>query len=88
MFVVLRHGQSDPRVVLFDYPKLGKGGVIMETFRRAQAEFVAFVDADAATPPAELLRLAAASSSFCLLSDAESALLSRQNVRERLRFLP
>ena len=30
--VVLRHGQSDPRVVLLDYPKLGKGGVIMETF--------------------------------------------------------
>jgi glycosyltransferase involved in cell wall biosynthesis len=55
--VVLRHRQSDQRVVLFDYPKLGKGGVIMETFRRAQAEFVAFVDADAATPPAELLRL-------------------------------
>ena len=38
-------------------PKLGKGGVIMETFRRCDADLVGFVDADCATPPAELLRL-------------------------------
>jgi glycosyltransferase involved in cell wall biosynthesis len=54
---VLRHQDLDARVMLFDFPKLGKGGVLMETFRRAQAEYVAFVDADAATPPSELLRL-------------------------------
>ena len=29
-----------------------KGGVIMETFRRSDADLLAFVDADGATPPA------------------------------------
>ena len=42
----------------FSYPKLGKGGVIAETFGRSDAELVGFVDADCATPPRELLRLA------------------------------
>ena len=56
--IVRRHAAHDPRVELFEYPKLGKGGVIMETLRRADAELVGFVDADCATPPAELLLLA------------------------------
>jgi glycosyltransferase involved in cell wall biosynthesis len=56
--IVEHQGQVDPRVVSRDYPKLGKGGVIMESFRASDADLVAFADADCATPPAELLRLA------------------------------
>jgi glycosyltransferase involved in cell wall biosynthesis len=58
--VVRRHAEVDPRVEWADYPKLGKGGVILETLRRCDADLMAFVDADCATPPAELLRLVAA----------------------------
>src|SRR3954464_2861728 len=56
--IVHAHERVDPRVRSFDYPKLGKGGVIAETFRRSDAELVGFVDADGATPPSELRRLA------------------------------
>ena len=56
--IVHAHAEEDPRVVAIEYPKLGKGGVIAETFRRSDAELVGFVDADCATPPRELLRLA------------------------------
>jgi glycosyltransferase involved in cell wall biosynthesis len=56
--VVASHAAVDPRVTVHQYPKLGKGGVIMETFRRCQAPIVGYVDADGATPPAELRRLA------------------------------
>ena len=59
--MVQAHADEDDRVELFEYPKLGKGGVIAETFRRADADLVGFVDADGATPPQELLRLAEAS---------------------------
>lgn len=55
--IVAAHRAQDDRVHLHEYPKLGKGGVIAETFRRSDADFVGFVDADCATPPAELLRL-------------------------------
>lgn len=55
--VVGRHAEEDPRVEVRVYPKLGKGGVILETFSHCQAEMVAFVDADGATPPGELRRL-------------------------------
>jgi glycosyltransferase involved in cell wall biosynthesis len=58
--IVRRHQRADHRVRLFEYPKLGKGGVIAETFARSDAELVGFVDADGATPPRELLRLAEA----------------------------
>ena len=58
--IVRAHAAEDPRVVAISYPKLGKGGVIAETFRRADADLVGFVDADCATPPRELLRLAEA----------------------------
>jgi len=57
--VVQAHADDDDRVELFDYPKLGKGGVIAETFRKADADLVGFVDADGATPPEELMRRAA-----------------------------
>lgn len=57
--IVLDHRREDDRVELHAYPKLGKGGVLMETFRRSNADLVAFVDADCATPPAELARLVA-----------------------------
>lgn len=56
--VVAAHAADDDRVELFAYPKLGKGGVIAETFRCADADLIGFVDADGATPPQELLRLA------------------------------
>lgn len=58
--VVERHARVDDRVEAICYPKLGKGGVIMETLRICEADFVAFVDADCATPPVELIRLAEA----------------------------
>ena len=56
--IVHAHEREDDRVRSFEYPKLGKGGVIAETFARSDAELVGFVDADGATPPRELLRLA------------------------------
>lgn len=56
--IVRAHRAEDDRVSLHEYAKLGKGGVIAETFRRSDADYVGFVDADCATPPAELLRLA------------------------------
>jgi glycosyltransferase involved in cell wall biosynthesis len=71
--MVARHQMVDARVRMFDYPKLGKGGVLMETFRRTDAEFVAFVDADCATPPAELLRLLDAA------READGAIASRRH---------
>jgi glycosyltransferase involved in cell wall biosynthesis len=55
--VVRALARDDRRVVLHDYPKLGKGGVLMETFRRCDADLVGFVDADCATPPSELARM-------------------------------
>ncbi len=56
--IVREHAALDARVRLFEYSKLGKGGVILETMRRAEGDLVGFVDADCATPPAEMLRLA------------------------------
>jgi glycosyltransferase involved in cell wall biosynthesis len=56
--IVRAHERADERVRSLEYPKLGKGGVIAETFARSDAELVGFVDADGATPPRELLRLA------------------------------
>jgi len=56
--VVRDHGARDQRVRLLEYPRLGKGGVIAATFERSEADLVGFVDADGATPPDELLRLA------------------------------
>jgi glycosyltransferase involved in cell wall biosynthesis len=55
--IVRSHAGDDPRVVLHEFPKLGKGGVLMETFRRCDADLVGFVDADCATPPGELARM-------------------------------
>jgi glycosyltransferase involved in cell wall biosynthesis len=58
--IVQRHAAADPRVGWIEYPKLGKGGVLMEAFRTcaaSDADLIGFVDADGATPPAELLRL-------------------------------
>jgi glycosyltransferase involved in cell wall biosynthesis len=56
--IVERHAREDERVQAVPYPKLGKGGVIMRTFERSDADLVGFVDADGATPPGELLRIA------------------------------
>src|SRR3954464_8033752 len=60
--IVHAHERVDGRVRSFTYPKLGKGGVIAETFERSDADLVGFVDADGATPPRELMRLAGAAS--------------------------
>jgi glycosyltransferase involved in cell wall biosynthesis len=62
--IVRAHARHDDRVVLHEYPKLGKGGVLMETFRRCDADLVGFVDADCATPPGELARMTEQASSF------------------------
>lgn len=69
--LVRRHATIDSRVEVHEYPKLGKGGVIMETFRRCSADYIAFVDADCATPPSELQRLVDVS------ANADGALASR-----------
>jgi glycosyltransferase involved in cell wall biosynthesis len=58
--IAARHVRVDPRVVVHHYSKMGKGGVLMETFRRCDTDLVAFVDADCATPPAELARMTGA----------------------------
>ena len=71
--IVRAHERADRRVRSFEYPKLGKGGVIAETFSRADAELVGFVDADGATPPRELLRLAHAA------RHADGAIASRRH---------
>lgn len=72
--IVRTHMADDERVVLHEFPKLGKGGVLMETFRRCDADLIAFVDADCATPPAELDRLVAVASD----ADADGAIASRR----------
>jgi glycosyltransferase involved in cell wall biosynthesis len=61
--VAASHAQIDGRVEVHRYPKLGKGGVLMESFRRSDADLIGFVDADCATPPSEFLRLVEAASS-------------------------
>ena len=56
--IVRAHAEVDPRVRLIEFPKLGKGGVLMEAFRRCSGDLIGFVDADCATPPQEFMRLA------------------------------
>ncbi len=64
---------EDPRIRLLEFPKLGKGGVLMEAFRHCDAELVGFVDADCATPPREIARLAEAA------EEADGAIASRRH---------
>ena len=71
--IVAAHARQDERVIGRRFPKLGKGGVIMESFRRSDADLMAFVDADCATPPAELLRLAGTT----IDADADGAIATR-----------
>lgn len=71
--LVRRQATEDPRVELHSYPKLGKGGVLIETFRRCRADLVGFVDADGATPPSEFARLVAAA------RKADGAIASRRH---------
>jgi glycosyltransferase involved in cell wall biosynthesis len=71
--VVRRHRARDERITMIEYPRLGKGGVIAETFGRSDADLVGFVDADGATPPDEMLRLARAA------SEADGAIASRRH---------
>lgn len=71
--IVRMQAALDDRVRLFDYPKLGKGGVIMEAFRECDAPLIAFVDADCATPPSELLRLTS------IAESADGAIASRRH---------
>lgn len=55
--LVERHAVEDPRVRLFDLPKLGKGGALGEAFRVCHGDLIGFVDADGSTSPTEFLRL-------------------------------
>lgn len=71
--LVARHAHADPRVRATPYPRLGKGGVVSEAFRTSHADYLAFVDADGATPPDELLRLVDA----CRDLDSDIAIASR-----------
>ena len=64
---------EDSRIRLLEFPKLGKGGVLMEAFRYCDAELVGFVDADCATPPREIDRLAEAA------HEADGAIASRRH---------
>jgi glycosyltransferase involved in cell wall biosynthesis len=70
--IVRSHALHDQRVVLHEFPKLGKGGVLMETFRRCDADLVGFVDADCATPPGELARMTVAA------ADVDGVIASRR----------
>jgi glycosyltransferase involved in cell wall biosynthesis len=56
--IVAEHAAVDSRVRATAYPRLGKGGVLAEAMRASHADQVAFVDADCATPPAEVKLLA------------------------------
>jgi glycosyltransferase involved in cell wall biosynthesis len=75
--IVREHRAQDDRVSLHEYAKLGKGGVIAATFRRSNADYVAFVDADCATPPSELLRLAETTAQEG--ADVDGAIASRNH---------
>ena len=56
--VVAEHAAADPGLRLIDVAeRLGKGGAVRLGFHAARGDVVAFVDADGATPPAELERL-------------------------------
>lgn len=55
--LVQQQHDQDERVHAIAYPRLGKGGVLAESLRQSNADYIAFVDADGATPPEELLRL-------------------------------
>ncbi len=55
--VVAEHARADPRIRTAEYPRLGKGGVLAESFRASQADVIAFVDADCSTPPTEVALL-------------------------------
>ncbi len=67
------HAEIDGRVEVCSYPKLGKGGVLMESFRRCDGDLIGFVDADCATPPSEFLRLVEAA------TDADGAIATRSH---------
>lgn len=71
--VVAQRAARDPRIRVARFPKLGKGGVIMAAFRCVDAGMVAFIDADGATPPSELLRLV----DVVARADADVAIASR-----------
>ena len=71
--VVARHAAEDARVRWLTFPRLGKGGVLREAFRQCDADLVGFVDADGATPPAELVRLATVAAS------CDAAIASRRH---------
>lgn len=52
--IVDGYAAADERIRAVEYPRLGKGGVLSEAFRSSDADLVAFVDADCATPPSEI----------------------------------
>src|SRR3954447_6661244 len=58
--IVASHAARDGRAIAHEFPKLGKGGVLMGASARSDAVLVAFGDAAGAAPPGELLRIAGA----------------------------
>lgn len=82
--IVRSHADEDPRVELYPFPKLGKGGVIRQAFNRCRADLIAFVDADGSTSPEQLDLLVDAT------QHADGAIASRRmptsSVRGRRAF--
>lgn len=68
--LVAEHAAHDPDLRLIDVAeRLGKGGAVRLGFHAARGDVVAFVDADGATPPAELERLIASlGSADCVIA--------------------
>lgn len=52
--IVGSYAEADNRIRAVHYPRLGKGGVLAEAYRASEADQIAFVDADCATPPSEI----------------------------------
>ena len=56
--VVLQFASSCSQVKLVDIPQpVGKGGAVLEGFRRANGKYIGFADADCATTPESLIGL-------------------------------
>ena len=57
--IVDEHSRRDSNVRYLVYPeKQGKGGALLQGFKHVRGDYVAYTDADGATPPGEIYRLA------------------------------
>jgi glycosyltransferase involved in cell wall biosynthesis len=56
--MVAGFAEQDDKITLLEYPeRLGKGGAVLEGFKRASGDFIGFVDADQSTAPEDFQRL-------------------------------